>query len=108
MEAALRELLELPKDRRPTAVLAANNRNTIGALRALRGHRHELALVGIDEFELADVLTPAITVVRTHPERLGAVATELVFTRLGGDQRPPERLIVSSELVVRGSGEIAP
>ncbi len=107
-ETALRDLLELPKDRRPTAVLAANNRNTVGALRALRGHRHELALVGIDEFELADVLTPAVTVVRTYPERLAAVATERVFARLDGDQSPPERLIVPSELVVRGSGEIAP
>jgi LacI family transcriptional regulator len=103
----LRELLELPKDRRPTAVLAGNNRNTVGALRALRGHRHKLALVGIDDFELADVLTPAITVVRTYPERLGAVATERLFARLGGDQRPPERLVVTSELVVRGSGEVA-
>lgn len=81
-EAALRDLLELPKDRRPTAVLAANNRNTVGALRALRGHHHELALVGIDEFELADVLTPAVTVVRTYPKRLAAVAIERVFARL--------------------------
>jgi len=107
-ETALREVLELPPDRRPTAVFAANNRNTVGALRALRSHRHELALVGIDEFELADVLSPAITVVRTYPERLAAVATERVFARLGGDQRPPERLVVPTELVVRGSGEIAP
>ncbi len=106
--AALRDLLELSEERRPTAVLAANNRNTVGALRALRGHRHELALVGIDDFELADVLTPAITVVRTYPERLAAVATDRVFARLHGDQRPPERLIVATDLVVRGSGEIAP
>jgi LacI family transcriptional regulator len=106
--AALRDLLELSEERRPTAVLAANNRNTVGALRALRGHRHELALVGIDDFELADVLTPAITVVRTYPERLAAVATDRVFARLHGDQGPPERLIVPSDLVVRGSGEIAP
>jgi LacI family transcriptional regulator len=106
--AALRDLLELSEERRPTAVLAANNRNTVGALRALRGHRHELALVGIDDFELADVLTPAVTVVRTYPERLAAVATDRVFARLHRDQRPPERLIVPSDLVVRGSGEIAP
>jgi LacI family transcriptional regulator len=107
-EAALRDLLALPVDSRPTAVLAANNRSTVGALRALRGHRHELALVGIDEFELADVLTPAITVVRTYPERLAAVATDRVFARLDGDQQPAQRLIVPSELVVRGSGEIVP
>lgn len=107
-EAALGGLLELPADRRPTAVFAANNRNTVGALRALHGHRHEIALVGFDDFELADLLTPAVTVVRTLPERLASLAVERTFARLDGDQRPPERLVVRTELVVRGSGEVRP
>jgi LacI family transcriptional regulator len=107
-EAALRELLELPAGRRPTAVLAANNRNTVGALRALRSHPQALALVGIDDFELADVLIPGVTVVRTYPERLGAVAAGRVFARLEGDGVPWRRFVVPTELVVRGSGEIAP
>jgi len=37
-ERAVRELLALPAERRPTALFTANNRNTIGALRALREH----------------------------------------------------------------------
>ncbi len=69
-EAAVRELLALPADRRPTALFAGNNRNTVGALRALRGAEHELALVGFDDFELADLL--AVTVVRHDSQRLGA------------------------------------
>jgi LacI family transcriptional regulator len=31
-------LLALPHDRRPTAILSANNRNTVGALHAMAGH----------------------------------------------------------------------
>jgi LacI family transcriptional regulator len=108
-EAALDELLRLPARRRPTAVFAANNRNTVGALRAMyaRGRRR-LALVGFDDFELADLLRPAVTVVRTHPERLAALAVECAFARLEGDQQPPRRLVVETELVVRGSGETPP
>jgi LacI family transcriptional regulator len=106
-EAALAELLRLPRKRRPTAVFAANNRNTVGALRALHARDERLALVGFDDFELADLLTPPVTVVRTYPERLAAVAVERAFARLEGDQQPPQRRIVPTELVVRGSGEIA-
>ena len=35
-ERAVRALLALPADRRPTALFTSNNRNTVGALRALR------------------------------------------------------------------------
>src|SRR5215210_5416420 len=37
-ERAVRELLGLALARRPTALFCANNRNTVGALRALRDH----------------------------------------------------------------------
>ena len=36
-ERVVSELLDLPPDRRPTAIFSANNRNTIGALHALAG-----------------------------------------------------------------------
>ena len=49
-------LLALPADRRPTALFTANNRNTVGALRALRDGDGTVALVGFDDFELADML----------------------------------------------------
>ena len=106
--AAVRELLALPAARRPTALFTANNRNTVGALRALRESGQRLALVGFDDFELADLLTPPVTVVRASPHRLGQLAAERAFARLDGDVGPPRRLTVATELVVRGSGEVAP
>jgi LacI family transcriptional regulator len=107
-EACARELLSLPEDRRPSAFFSANNRNSIGALRALRDHPAPAALVGFDDFELADLLATPVTVVRSHPSRLGEEAAALVFARLEGDDRPAQRVIVPAELVPRGSGEIAP
>jgi len=105
-QAAVARLLELPDGARPTALLAANNRNTVGALRALAGHDGSIAVVGFDDFELADVL--GVTVVRSDPGLMGLRAAELAFARLDGDERPPQRLTIPTALVPRGSGEVAP
>jgi LacI family transcriptional regulator len=103
-EHVVRELLELPPDRRPTALFAGNNRNAVGALRALRSAPHRLALVGFDDFELADLLET--TVVRHDSQQMGAHAAALAFERLDGADRPPRRVVVATELIVRGSGEV--
>jgi LacI family transcriptional regulator len=101
-QAVVRELLALPEP--PTAVFTANNRLTIGALRALRGA--PVALVGFDDFELADLL--AATVVRHDSHRMGMHAAALAFERLDGVERAPRSVVVPTELVKRGSGEVAP
>jgi LacI family transcriptional regulator len=105
-EAAVRELLALPDDTRPTALFCGNNRHTVGALHALRGLEHEVALVGFDDFELADLL--GTTVVRHDSQDLGLHAAALAFGRLNGMNGPPQRVIVETRLVTRGSGEVAP
>jgi LacI family transcriptional regulator len=102
--AATGELLA--SDDPPTAVFATNNRACIGALRALRAADVPRALVGFDDFELADLL--GISVVRHDPGEMGRLAAELLFARLAGDERPPQRVIVRTELMVRGSGEVHP
>jgi LacI family transcriptional regulator, galactose operon repressor len=106
-ERVVDELLALPPDRRPTALFAGNNRNSVGALRALRS-APPVALVGFDDFELADLLATPATVVRHDSQRMGAHAAALAFARLDGGDHPPRQVIVPTELVVRGSGEIPP
>jgi LacI family transcriptional regulator len=107
-EDVVRELLALAPDRRPTAIFTGNNRHTVGALRALRGLEHEVALVGFDDFELADLLVMPTTVVRHDSQELGRHAAELAFMRLDGRDGPPRRVVVPTELVIRGSGEVPP
>nr|WP_184541299.1 LacI family DNA-binding transcriptional regulator [Streptosporangium becharense] len=94
----------LSGDDPPTAVFAGNGRITVAVLRT--GHRP--ALVGFDDFELADLLVPGVTVVAQDPVRLGATAAELLFRRLAGDRGTPERVELPTRLIPRGSGELPP
>jgi LacI family transcriptional regulator len=105
-ERAVRELLALPRDRRPTALFTANNRNTVGALRALRGGDGSVALVGFDDFELADMLAVPVTVVRHDPTAMGRIGADLAYARLDGEDALPQRHTIACELVARGSGEL--
>jgi LacI family transcriptional regulator len=103
-ELAARALLRLPDP--PTAIFAANNRVSVGALRALKAAKTRVALVGFDDFELADMLPLPVTVVRHDPAELGRRAAELLFRRLDGHRGAPRTVILPTELVLRGSGEV--
>jgi len=94
----------------PTALFTAQNLITVGAVRALRrvGREHSVALVGFDDFLLADLLSPAVTVVAQDPTTIGRTAAELLFARIAGDDSPPAVRLVPTMLVRRGSGEIPP
>lgn len=107
-QAAVTDLLTLPDP--PTAIFAGRNDLSIGAVRALRaaGRSHLVALVGFDDFPLADVLEPALTVVRQDVARVGDEVGRLLFARLDGDTSGPVHVVLEPSLVVRGSGEIPP
>ncbi|MET8758477.1 LacI family DNA-binding transcriptional regulator [Lentzea sp. NPDC004782] len=107
-ETAARALLDL--DRPPTALFTAQNLVTVGAMRVLRarGLQHRVALIGFDDFPLADMLEPGITVVRQDVPGLGRKAADLIFARIDGDTSPPVHAVVPAALVRRGSGEIQP
>ena len=105
---ALASLLDLPDP--PTAVFAARNSLAIGAVQCLRARdlAHRVAMVGFDDFPLADLLDPPLTVVRQDVRRIGTEVARLLFARIDGDDAPPRHVLVEPILVVRGSGEIAP
>jgi len=103
-EAAVYGLLALPDP--PTAMFAQNNRSCIGALRAVHQSQAAVAVVGFDDFELADMLPVPATVVSHGPSQVGRLAAELLFARLAGDTRPPQRIVMPVRLIVRGSGEV--
>ena len=106
-EAVVRELLALPADRRPTAVFAGNNRHTIGALRAMQRPppRRSRWSGSMTSSSRTCSASPSSG---TTASQMGAHAAALAFERLDGGARAPRRVIVPTELVVRGSGEVPP
>jgi LacI family transcriptional regulator, galactose operon repressor len=104
--ATLRGMLTGPSP--ATAVVTGNNRITVAALRGLAGAAARPALIGFDDFELADLLDPPVSVVACDPGVLGRAAAELLFTRLDGDDSPPRRIVLPVRLIPRGSGEVRP
>ena len=94
----------MQSDDPPTALFTGQNLITIGAIRALRslGLQREIALVGFDDITLGDLVDPGITVVAQDPHAMGRLAGELLFAR----EAEPRRVVVPTQLIERGSGEI--
>jgi LacI family transcriptional regulator, galactose operon repressor len=94
----------------PTALFTAQNLITVGAVRALRGLHLErsVALLGFDDFDLADLLQPSITVVAQDPAAIGRLSAELLLRRIGSAACEPERHVIPTRLIVRESADIPP
>jgi LacI family transcriptional regulator len=107
-DGAVTTLLTGPEP--PTALFTSQNLVTIGAIRALRrlGFEHRTAVVGFDDFPLADLLLPGATVVSQDPAAIGRTAASLLFSRLAGERTPTCVHVVPTTLIRRGSGEIPP
>ena len=105
---AIEELLALRDP--PTAFFTGQNLLTIGGVRALHenGREREIALVGFDDISLADMLTPAVSVVAQNPQAIGRAAADLLFRRLDGETAPAVHQTIPVTLIARGSGEIRP
>jgi DNA-binding LacI/PurR family transcriptional regulator len=124
-EAAQAAVAVLRQPVPPTAIFASNDLVTMGVIDGLQdagrfgpagdgsarrrgGDAARVALVGFDEFPLADRLNPPVTVVAQDPVAIGVTAAQLLFTRIDGDTSSPRDVVLLTRLVARGSGEIAP
>jgi len=93
---------------RPSALFAANNFIAIGALRHVQdaGLRvpADIALVGFDDLPDALITFPFLTVASQPAYEMGKRATELLLSRLSGDdESPPRQIVLPTELIIRQS-----
>jgi LacI family transcriptional regulator len=102
--AATRDLLTSADP--PTAVFSTTNFLTEGVLRASQRQHHRIAVVGFDDFRLADMLPTPVTVVASDTEELGRHAARLLLDRINGDTSAIRRTILPVQLIPRGSGEM--
>jgi LacI family transcriptional regulator len=108
-ESLAERLAVWARERTPvTAVITGNNRVTLAALHAMRQVDVHMGLVGYDDFELADLIEPAVTVVNQDPASIGQKAVLQLFARLLGDKSPAQTVVMPTRLIVRESGRLSP
>jgi LacI family transcriptional regulator len=93
---------------RPTALIAANNFITIGAMKALQEVEMEvpedIALVGFDDLPPAMVTFPFFTVASQPAYQMGTRAMQLLVQRLEGKAMGPcQEIILPTQLIIRRS-----
>ncbi|HEX7104911.1 MAG TPA: EAL domain-containing protein [Acidothermaceae bacterium] len=104
-ERVARQMLELAAP--PTATFAATDFNAIGIMTALTAAGLRLprdhAVIGFDDTEAADYVTPALSSVRQDFGRVGNQAARLVLRMLAGEPVENGHHVVSTSLNVRQS-----
>jgi len=87
----------------PTALISTHNRLTVQLLHSHQQLLSEIAFIGFDDFELADVL--GITVIAHDPLELGRIAAQITLDRIANPIEIPRAEVLETKLVQRGSGE---
>jgi len=100
-----RQLLELPAP--PDGIFAASDVMAIGAMKAIldKGLRipEDVAVVGFDDIDYAQLLTPSLTTIRQNRADLAGAAVEALLKMLERPKEAPPVSVLPVELVVRES-----
>lgn len=106
---AARQLLELPRRRRPTGLVCVNDLIALGVmhelLRAGLIVPADVAIVGYDDIGFAETAPIPLTSIRQPRQRLGARATELLLAEASGEEHQHQSVVFEPELVVRASSD---
>ena len=101
----MKGFLNLPDP--PTAIVSGNSSTTIGVMRAAGALGlnvpRDLALVGFDDFEWADVFHPRLTVVRQRLDKIGIRAVHLLERRIADPDAPVTTRRVPTDFIHRDS-----
>jgi LacI family transcriptional regulator, galactose operon repressor len=102
---AMEQLLALPEP--PTAVFAASDLMAVGAIRAIEesGRRcpEDIAVIGFDDIQLAELISPPLTTIRQDKRGLGSTAAQALVEMIEDSETTPPVRILPVELVVRES-----
>ncbi|WP_197473273.1 ribose operon transcriptional repressor RbsR [Erwinia sp. ErVv1] len=102
---AMNQLLSLSP--LPEAVFTCNDAMAVGGYHALfqagLSVPQDIAVIGYDDIELARYMTPPLTTIHQPKDELGELAIDTLLHRLGEPGDSQQLLILTPELVERGS-----
>ncbi|ADD03335.1 transcriptional regulator, LacI family [Thermoanaerobacter italicus Ab9] len=98
---------ELVNEQKVTAIFAANNVMTIGALEFLQEQNlkipEDVAIIGFDDYEWTKIISPPLTVVKQYPYDLGIKAAEVLLDRIKNPKKKYKEYRLPTKLVIRHS-----
>ncbi|MEG0320098.1 MAG: substrate-binding domain-containing protein, partial [Niameybacter sp.] len=101
----MKELLS--KDDRPTACFVASDSMAIGAYRAINEKGlsipNDMSIVGFNDIQTAQFLSPALTTVKIYPEAMGETGIQMLVDQIEKGSSISKKIIVSNKLVIRES-----
>lgn len=104
---ATQRLLELPEQRRPTAVVTMLDTTAIGVVQALEACGvavgSEVAVTGFDDMPVAHHFKPSLTTLRQPLWDVGREVINLLIAQLKDEQPVRQSILLPPELVIRES-----
>lgn len=90
-----------------TAIFCANDNTAIGAIKAIRekGYRipEDISVIGVDDIETAQYLSPMLTTVHIPTEEMGALTAKVLIDRINGGHKLPVKLSLPFYIAKRDS-----
>jgi DNA-binding LacI/PurR family transcriptional regulator len=103
------ELLNLPEERRPTAIATLVDEMAIGAMRAIKENGfvvgRDVAVTGFDDTPVAQYLEPGLTSLRQPVWEVGQHAVNLLVNLLKRETSEVQQILIPPQLIVRGSSQ---
>ena len=94
-------------DSLPTAIFAANDLTAFGAMDAVRecglNIPNDISIMGFDDVPQASLVYPKLTTVYQPLEQMGKVAVKVLLEQIEDPSRPPQRITLATQLIIRDS-----
>ena len=104
---AAQTILELPKDKRPTAIVCISDMLAIGAMNAIAAAGlqvgKDIAVTGYDNIPMTEFLHPPLTTVQQPVEEAGERVARMLLTQIDNKEAAKEQDLLKPNLVVRAS-----
>lgn len=101
--------LNLPADKRPTAIVAFNDAMAIGAMNAAANQKLrvgvDLAITGFDDSPMVQYLTPSLTTIRQPVWEVGQQVMNILLGILDGQPPKDTHILLQPRLIIRASSE---
>lgn len=107
------KILKMKEGERPTAIFVSNNMMNLGCLKFLFSKNiripEDMGIVAFDAIQELDIFNFNISVIARDTKQMGRIAMGLLLDRIqNGSDSGTKRIIISPELILKGSEKMIP